>query len=217
MTPFWRPRTWLFLVLLVSLAGLLVAQVPTYPRLRWGGGHSGVLAEVSSAGGALTLRPGIGTGTAVPAPVVVGASVLGTASGTGAQAQVTRHTFGTTKILTDAAAIAIVQATLANGSVHASRYQYAVEVTNGTDFQIEEGLATCHVTNKAGAIANNTCVKASNQQAMTAGTLTVTFAISAANPAVISVNADSSLTPSAGYPRLTYELVNLTQQTVAVQ
>ena len=119
---------------------------------------------------------------------------------------------GSAKVLTNNTAIAIASATLASGSVHVSQYHYAVEVSNGTDFQVEDGFYTCHVTNKAGTIANNTCVTTTNQQAVTADTLTVTVAISAANPAVVSVNANSSLTPSSGYPRITFEATNLTQQ-----
>jgi len=124
--------------------------------------------------------------------------------------------YGSSKALTNNTAIPILSATVANGSVHASQVRYGVEVTNGTDYQVEEGQASCHVTNKAGTIANATCVKYGNQQAMTSGTLTVTVAISAANPAVISINANSSLTPSAGYPKLVYEAVNLTGQALVI-
>lgn len=121
---------------------------------------------------------------------------------------------GGAKALTNNSAITIASATLATGSLHASQYRYGVEVTNGTDYQIEEGIVSCHATNKAGTIANNTCTaKVANQQAMTSGTLTITFAITAANPAVISVNANSSLTSiTAGYPRITFEALNLTRQ-----
>lgn len=117
--------------------------------------------------------------------------------------------------LTNNTVTAIVNVTNASGSVAAGKVHYAVQVTNGTDYQIEEGIATFHVTNKAGTIANNTTVKFGNQQATTSGTLTVTWTITAASPAVLSVNANSSLTPSSGYPLLTWWIDNLTSQVMA--
>ena len=164
-----------------------------------------------------TIQASLGTGSGLPGRLHLASSALGTAAGTTAHTAVDRHIVGGNKILTNNSAIAIMNATVANNTAHASHYHYAVEVFDGTDIQIEEGVVACHVTNKAGALANNTVVKAVNQQAATAGTLAVTFAISAANPAVVSFNANSSLTPSAGYPRISYEAVNLTQQAIAVQ
>ena len=173
-------------------------------------------AATDKDAGQLVLSPGASTGTGRASTAIKGYTTA-TATGTADNTQLDRAIFGAFKALTNNSAIAIVSATLANGSTHASQYHYAAEVTDGTDYQIEEGMVSCHVTNKAGIIANNTCVKYGNQQAMTAGTLTVTFAISAANPAVISVNANSSLIPSTGYPRLTYAKSNLTYQAVALQ
>jgi hypothetical protein len=164
----------------------------------------------------LTLRGVLGTGSGAIGPLLFAGGALGTAAGTTAHTAVTRHSIGSTKLLTNNVATTIASATLASGTVHASQYSYAVVVNDGTDHQVEEGWVSCHVTNKAGTIANNTCIAYGNQQANTSGTLTVTFAISAANPAVISVNANSSLTPSAGYPRLTFEALNLTQQAFAL-
>jgi hypothetical protein len=54
-------------------------------------------------------------------------------------------------------------------------------------------------------------------KAATAGTLTCTWTITAASPAVLTLNCDTSLTPSAGYPSVTFSLENLTQQAVAIQ
>jgi hypothetical protein len=71
---------------------------------------------------------------------------------------------------------------------------------------------------KGGTVSGNTATKFGNvQPTPTAGTLAVTWTITAANPAVLTLNANSSLTPSAGYPRVTFSLENLTQQAVAVQ
>ena len=87
----------------------------------------------------------------------------------------------------------------------------------GTDGQYDCGSVTYGISNTGGVFSGNTVTKFGNHQNATAGTLTVTFAISGANPALLSVNANSSLTPSTGYPRITYSLRNLGQQAVAIQ
>lgn len=130
---------------------------------------------------------------------------------------ITRVFHAPPKSLTNNSATAIVNCVLASNTAVAGVVRYSVEVFDGTDVQIEEGVISYHATNKAGAIANNTVVKFGNQQAMTSGTLTCTWTITAANPAVLTLNANSSLTPSAGYPRVTYTLDNLTQQAVTPQ
>ncbi len=114
--------------------------------------------------------------------------------------------------LTNNTVTAIVNVTNASGSVAGGHVHYAVQVTNGTDYQYEVGIVSFGVTNKAATIANNVCTKFGNQQAATSGSLTVTWTITAASPAVLSVNANSSLTPSTGYPLVTWWIDNLTSQ-----
>lgn len=172
--------------------------------------------------GTVRLQASLGTGTGPVGYLPLLAGALGTASGAAPHTPVVRHTVGTTRLLTDNTAVSIVSAALAPNTVHGSLYAYVVEVFDGTDLQVEEGTVSCRATNKAGTITNNVCRKNNgdadaNHQSTTAGTLTVTFAISAANPAVISVNADSSLLPSSGYPRMTYEAMNLSQQSFTPQ
>ena len=70
--------------------------------------------------------------------------------------------------------------------------------------------------NKAGVISG-TITEVNSQQNLSAGTLATTWTISNANPAVISINANSSLTPSTGYPRITYAIENFRQQAIAIQ
>ena len=53
-----------------------------------------------------------------------------------------------------------------------------------------------HATNKAGDRGQQ-YVKFGNQQAATAGMLTVNWTITAVNSAVLTINANSSLTPTA--------------------
>lgn len=178
-----------------------------------GGATSGA---TDKAGGTLNLDPGIPTGLG-RSVVSIGGYSLATATGTGDNTRIPRQIVGPGKVLANNTVTALVNCSIASNTVIAVVLRYAVEVFNGTDLQIEEGFVTLHATNKAGVIANNTIVKSGNQQAMTSGTLTVTFTITAANPAVVSVNANSSLTPSTGYPRITYSIDNLTQQIITIQ
>lgn len=165
---------------------------------------------------AFTQIASLGTGTGVPGRYHVQTGALSPTSGTTAHAAIDRLIAGASKVLTNNTTTTLVSCTAANGSVVAGVIRYAVEVTDGTDYQVEEGIITYHVTNKAGSLANNTTVKSGNQQAMTAGTLAVTFTITAANPALVQINANSSLTPSSGFPRVTYSMENLTQQAVSI-
>lgn len=109
-------------------------------------------------------------------------------------------------------ATAIANLTLASNTVAGAKASYCVEVFDGTNVQVEQGEISFIVTNKAGAIANNLVVKYGNQQAVTAGALVVTWTITAATPAVLTVNANSSLAPSAGYPIVTLQIANLCRQ-----
>ena len=173
-------------------------------------------AATDKDGGPLVLAPGLSTGTGRNI-VKIQAAEPATATGTGDNTLLDRLVINGYKALVNNTVTTITNMTLANNTVAAVQIHYAAQVFDGTDVQVEEGLIMCHVTNKAATIANNTCVKpaTATQQAATAGTVTVTFTITAANPALVQVNVNSSLTPSAGYPKLTYNISNLTGQAMA--
>lgn len=176
--------------------------------------------DTNVAGVALSpkITASLGTGTAIPGTGTLQGGALGTASGTTSHTAVDRFIWNASKVLTNNTVTALVNVTDASNTVSANLITYSVEVFNGTDLQVEEGSVVCHVINKAGAFSANTCLKSGTfQNAVTSGTLAVTWTITAANPALLQVNANSSLTPSAGYPRITYTLTNFTQQAVAVQ
>lgn len=103
---------------------------------------------------------------------------------------------------------------LADNSAIAGLVRYAAFVTDAANAQqVEVGAVSYIATNQAGTVANNTVsAKALTQQAATAGTLTVTFTLTAASPALLQVTVTSSLTPATGYPRLTFQVENLTDQ-----
>jgi len=172
-------------------------------------------AATNKAGGQLILAPGVNTGTGRSTVSIKGYTVA-TGSGTTDGTQVDRQVIGGFKALTDGADAALVNVTVASNTVASGVIRYAVEVFNGTDLQVEEGQAFYHVTNKAGTIANNE-VNQTFQQALTSGTLLVDWTITAADPAVVTINANSSLTPSAGYPRITYTIESFSQQAISIQ
>lgn len=178
-----------------------------------GGATSGA---TDKDGGNLLLAPGASTGTGRTQVNIKGYTAA-TATGTSDNTQVDREILGGFKPLTNNSAIALVNCTLASNTAVGGTMRYTVEVFDGTDLQVESGMVSYNALNKGGAFSGNTVTKFGNQQSVTAGTLTVTFTISAANPAAVSVNANSSLTPSTGYPRITYNLDQLSQQAVAIQ
>lgn len=171
----------------------------------------------NTAGATWTLRGSLGTSQGAPGRIHLAGGALIAASGTTQQTAVDRLIVGATKVLTNNTAITLANVNNASNTSVGGRVDYCVAVEDGTDVQYECGSATYGISNKAGVFSGNTVTKAINHQNATAGTLTVTFAISAANPALFSVNANSSLTPSTGFPRITYSFQNLGQQAVAIQ
>lgn len=169
------------------------------------------------AGATWTRQASLGTSQGVPGRHSFTAGAMIAASGTTQQTAVSRLEIGATKVLTNNSATTIVNVTNAANTSTGGVLDYCIEVTDGTDTQYECGAATFGVSNKAGAFSGNTVTKFGNQQNATTGTLTVTFAISGANPGALSVNANSSLTPSTGYPRIVYSLRNLGNQAVSIQ
>lgn len=172
------------------------------------------------AGGTLQLRPGISTGVGATATVV---SIQGlnpaTSTGTGDNSTfLDRQITGAFKKLTNNSAINLVNFTLASNTVIGATIRYTVEVFDGTNLQMETGMIIVQAANKGGVFSGNTVTQlGSAKQFLGSGTLSMTWAVSGANPAVLSLNANSSLTPSTGYPRITYTVENFTQQAIAIQ
>lgn len=177
-----------------------------------GGATSGA---TNKAGGDLVLQTGTNTGNVAPSHVRLMAGVMNPTSGTGDNSNVDRLRIGPTKVLTNNSAITIVNATLASNTMIGGIISYSIQVFDGTNVQTETGQAIYSGVNKAGAF---TCsiTEVNSQQDLSSGTLATTWAITGANPAAISVNANSSLTPSTGYPRITYNIQNFAQQTIAI-
>jgi hypothetical protein len=172
----------------------------------------------NTAGAASTIHvASLGTGTGVPGRFSIQTGALSPTSGTTAHTAVDRHIFGASKVLANNTTTTVTNVTAASNTVAAGVIDYTVEVWDGTDLQTEVGSISYMVTNKGGVFSGNTTSKFGNQQNMTSGTLAVTWTLTGANPALLQINANSSLSPSSGYPRVTYALRNLGQQAVAIQ
>lgn len=176
-----------------------------------------VAGTSNTAGATWTHQASLGTSQGAPGRHSFTNGAMIAASGTTQQTAVSRLELGATKVLTNNSATTLVNVTNASNTAAAGVIDYQVEVFDGTDVQTEVGSVSYMVTNKGGAFSGNTVTKFGNAQNATSGTLTVTWAISAANPGVLSVNANSSLTPSTGYPRITYNVRSLSQQAISVQ
>lgn len=167
-------------------------------------------------GGVMRVASGRTTGNADPAILSFQGTAVSVTSGSTQQTLIDRFIPNAFVILTDGSATAVVNVTVATETVTGGILSYTIEVTDGTDVQVESGQAVYSTSNKAGTVVG-TITEINSQQNLSVGTLATTWAISNANPAVISVNANSSLTPSTGYPRITFSLSNLGQQAVAIQ
>jgi hypothetical protein len=184
--------------------------------IRAGGATSGA---TDKDGGNLTLLPGQQTGLG-RGWIYVDNFVTANSTGTSDGARLHRAQFGGYKLLTNNSSVNITNLTLASNTVASALLVYGVEVFNGTDLQVETGLVHCHAINAGGTIAVGTarCTKVGNDQDVSNGTLSVTWTVTNANPAVIQVNANSNLSSiSTGYPKLSYAQLNLASQQMQPQ
>lgn len=172
--------------------------------------------DSNTVGGVLKQAGGRPTGTGLPGIVGLQGSLLSTTTGTAASALIDRFIANAAKVLTNNNAITVVNADIANGTSVGGLITYTIEVWNGTDNQVESGQAIYSAMNKAGTVTT-TITEINSQQNLNSGTLATTWAASAANPVAISINANSSLTPNTGFPRITYSIQNFGQQAVAIQ
>lgn len=165
-------------------------------------------------GADFTIAGPLGTGAGAPHAVnIQGSNVLGT----GGTSQTEVLSLGTRwfKALTNNTVTTVANVADASNTAAVVIVHYGIEIFDGTNLQWETGLAMCGVVNKAGAFAQNTCTKSGNAQGLGSGTLTVTWTITGANPALLQVNSNSSLTTTTN--RLYYNIENLSNQAVTEQ
>lgn len=190
------------------------AAAPAAQTLAIQGSRGGT--DTNIAGAQLTVVTGLGTGTGVPTQLHFQGPANGTASGTTAQVAIDREVINCSKVLTNNTVTSLVNCTLASNSSVGGTIEYTVEANDGTNFGTESGCASFACYNKGGVFSGNTVTKyGTTAPAPTSGTLVVTLTITAANPAVIQINSNSSLVTTTN--RVTYTIRNYTQQAIAVQ
>lgn len=177
-----------------------------------GSGGSGTNIQ----GAAMPVDGGLSTGNAATASAQLRSGALRTASSSTPQTIVPRVAGGVCKILANNTATTVASMTLASNSAVIAYIAYGAVVIDGSNvIQLDGGTTTCSVTNTASTIANNACSTVANaRNSATSGTVTTTWTVTAANPALIQVNVNSSLTPSTGYPQFCMNFQNLSNQAV---
>jgi hypothetical protein len=169
------------------------------------------------SGATLSVVGSLGTGFGVPGRIEHKGGATSATTGSTAQAIVSRQVLGASKVLTNNSGVALISATIASGTAIGGIIEYTIEATDGTDIQAETGRVLYTAVNKAGTVTTTITEDGNTTQTLSAGTLASTWAMSAASPSVITLNANSSLTQSSRYPRVTYSVKNMGQQAIAVQ
>lgn len=172
--------------------------------LQAGGATTGA---TDKAGGALLLLGGRGTGTGLPGPIRLQTTMPYATSGTTDEQYWDRLYVGAFKQLTNNSAIPVLSIGAATSIPMGVTIWYTVEVYDGTSSQVEVGQVYAVGQRSSGTTTTNVS-KTSSLQLMGAGTLAATWSINTAQPAMIALNANSSLTPAAGYPRVVYTVLN---------
>lgn len=174
------------------------------------------VGATDKAAGDLILVSGVSTGTGRGNGIRGQVNVPALTTGTGDNSPVDRIICPPAKSLTNNTATTIVSATLASNTTIAGTIDYAVNVFDGTDLQVKKGSLFYQGINKAGTFTGMTITEpGSLTWSVSAGTVAFTPTISGTNPALIAVNVFSSLTPSAGYPRIVFCVNNQSTQAIA--
>lgn len=171
-----------------------------------GGGTSG---GTDLNGGSLILQPGQATGLGIGS-VRIRAPSSGTSSGSSENVPVDRLIVTSGKTITEDVASDLFSIDIATGTSCGGTINWSTANTDGTEFQIMAGLTTYAAFNKAGTIYSSITENVSNEaKILSSGTLTNTFQTDASGTTFkIQVIHNSSLTPSAGHPRINYNVNN---------
>ena len=168
--------------------GSLGAAAPTTNTTALGKIQVQDASGTNIAGGVLTVRSGASTGNALPAVTQIDGSAAGGSSGTTVAAQVHRVVINDTKALTSGAATTLASFPLATLQMAGGNLQFYLEATDGTNQCTLAGEVYYTAENTGGTFVTNTSVVGTSATACTATkTLTATFAVTSANPALLQV------------------------------
>ena len=141
------------------------------------------------AGNQKTIRCGLGTGNTTPCITAIQGPALGTASGVTYQTNVNRVVFNDTKSLTSGSATTLVSTPLLTLQSTGGYVSYHLRATDGTNTCVLDGIVSYSAENSAGTFVTNTSNLGTAATACTAagGTLSATFAVTSANPALLQI------------------------------
>jgi hypothetical protein len=147
-----------------------------------------------TAGFDLLLRGGASTGTGKGGSLRLQTTPKG-AAGSTVNTYIDRYIAGDSKALTNAAT-SLFDVTLTAGTRTGGQIHWTIDATDGTDHQSYSGLCTFAVVNKGGVYTTQvTQVAANESKAVSAGTLTATFAfLNGTNKVTLQVTPATSLT-----------------------
>jgi hypothetical protein len=113
---------------------------------------------------------------------------------------------GDVKALTNGTNTSVISLGLSAASFAGATILYTIEATDGINHQCASGIVHVAIArNTAGTFATGQVSNTVTTTSTTSGTLTVTWAApTGADPSLVQVNANSSLTVSANYPRIRY-------------
>lgn len=144
--------------------------------------------DTNVAGANFTEQPGNGTGNATPSLGIWQAPALGGTTGTGAETQTIRMAYNDTKALTTGSPTTVLSIPLASLAMAEGVLTFGIEATDGTSQCTLSGDVSYTAENSAGVFVTNTSVLGTAGNACTATkTLTATWALTSANPALLQV------------------------------
>ncbi len=163
-------------------------------------GGGATVAATDKAGGRLILTPGQSTGmgiTSICTQRFARAASTATADNAVQDAQI----IASEQNLTNNSAINLFDVALAAGAFAGGNIEYAITVSDGTDFQVYAGYVTYAAANK-GDVYTTTITDLATVDSLAktnvASTLVVTWSIvTGTSKITIAVNANSSLTPTS--------------------
>jgi hypothetical protein len=173
--------------------------------------HDG--SGTDKAGAALTLQSGQSTGTGVPNGLKLQTCYTGTASSSTAQTQYTRQwDVGKTWSLSNNSATALFSIAVADPGWVAGWLEYSIIVTDASSpvqMQTESGIVTFSGVNKVTETWTTDIDKGTVSTALSAGTLTTTWAVDTATADTFKVTLNSNsgtITPATIIVRLVIHL-----------
>lgn len=160
--------------------------------------------------GALLLEPGLSTGVGTGFIDLMRNTIAASTGSSDNTLVAAQHT-PNPKLLANNTVTSLIDIALPTLTACGGTIYFTARCTDGTDVQSYSGITSFTAVNKGGVytITAPTTDAANDNKSLSSGTLAVTWSVvSGTNKVTLKVNVNSSLTPSTGWPRITYVLIN---------